>query len=249
MCQKMTSISYIVPAFNEETNIKKTISTLLELNNTFPLINFEIIIINDGSTDNTEKIIKNNFFRKKHIYYYRNEKNLGLGETIKKGIKLAKNEKFIFIPGDNDLSRELLEKLLSSIDKADIVMTYFMNDEIRGRHRFLISSIFTLCYLYTFNIFLKYINGPAIYPTHLLKKLSLKSKRFSIVAEINIKLIKMGCSYKEIPSRRLRGLEGSTAMSLKAFFEVIIIFLYLFWEVKIKNKKKYNKLTTRINED
>ncbi len=242
----MTSISYIVPAYNEEKNIKDTLSDLLDLKKDFPHLIFEIIVINDGSIDHTEKIIKKNFKNNKLISYYKNNHNLGLGETLKKGISLAKNERFIFIPGDNDLSREILKKLLSSIDDADIIMTYFMNDDIRGKTRFLISSLFTLIYLFTFDIFIKYVNGPAIYPTRLLKKLTLKSKRFSIVAEINIKMLKLGCSFKEIPTTRLRGLEGSTALSFKSFFEVVYIFGHLVLDINILNKKKYRKKGKRI---
>jgi glycosyltransferase involved in cell wall biosynthesis len=242
----MTSISYIVPAYNEEKNIKNTLSELLGLKKDFPNLIFEIIVINDGSIDHTEEIIKKNFKKNKLVSYYKNNHNLGLGETLKKGISLAKNEKFIFIPGDNDLSKEILKKLLSSINDADIIMTYFMNDDIRGKTRFLISSLFTLIYLFTFDIFIKYVNGPAIYPTRLLKKLTLKSKRFSIVAEINIKMLKLGCSFKEIPTLRLRGLEGSTALSFKSFFEVVYIFGHLVFDINLLNRKKYRKKGKRV---
>ena len=54
------SISFIIPAFNEETNIENTYKNLIKAIQRVKLKDFEIIFINDGSTDNSLKIIKKN---------------------------------------------------------------------------------------------------------------------------------------------------------------------------------------------
>ncbi|MDB2703714.1 glycosyltransferase family 2 protein [Methylophilaceae bacterium] len=242
----MTSLSIIIPAYNEERAINKTVENSLALKMQFPNIDFEIIVIDDGSFDNTYNVVKKKFRSFNEVRLIKNQKNLGLGSTIKKGIKLAKKEKFIFIPGDNDLPKSLLIELIKNINKADIITTFFINDEIRGRFRNLISQIFLLTYTTTFNIFLKYINGPAIYPTKKLKDLKLKAKKFSIVAEINIKLISQGLSFKEIAGHRQNNDEGSSAVSFGSFIETIYTYLYLVYEVKIYNRRNYKKISKRI---
>jgi len=236
----MKTVSFLIAAYNEEKNIQDTIENILTLKNKFSNIEFEIIVINDGSLDKTGEIVVGNYSQNNLVIYHENKKNIGLGESIKKGIDLARFERFIFIPGDNDMPQSILISLLQSMDDADIIMTYFMNDEIRGRHRHIISSIFSLTYLYTFNIFLKYINGPAIYPTKRLKELTLESKRFSIVAEINVRLLKQGCSFKEIPSLRLRDTAESTALNFKSLIEVIRVYIHLVIDVYILNRSKYS---------
>lgn len=70
-------ISVLMPAYNAEKYIKEAIESIL--NQTFS--NFEFIIIDDGSIDATEEIIKS--FKDSRIVYIKNEKNLGLIKTLK----------------------------------------------------------------------------------------------------------------------------------------------------------------------
>lgn len=69
-------ISVLMPAYNAEKYIKEAIESIL--NQTFS--NFEFIIIDDGSIDATEEIIKS--FKDSRIVYIKNEKNLGLIKTL-----------------------------------------------------------------------------------------------------------------------------------------------------------------------
>ena len=241
----MTSLSIIIPAYNEEMSINKTILSALSLKLDFPNIDFDIIVIDDGSTDDTYNVVRKKI-TSPEVRLYKNDFNLGLGNTIKKGIKLANGEKFIFIPGDNDMPESLLKKLLKNIDSAEIITTFFINDEIRGRFRNLISGIFLLAYSTTFGIFLKYINGPAIYPTKKLKELTLQSRKFSIIAEINTKLLTQGLSFMEIPGYRQNNDEKSSAVSIGSLLETITTFFKLVYAVKIKHKKLHNKVPIRI---
>ncbi|HYH14370.1 MAG TPA: glycosyltransferase [Flavisolibacter sp.] len=77
-------ISIIFPAFNSASFIKEAIDSLLQ--QTF--MDFELIIINDGSTDNTEAIVQS--YTDSRIVYSKNETNQGLIYTLNKGIKMAR---------------------------------------------------------------------------------------------------------------------------------------------------------------
>lgn len=79
-------ISVVLPAYNAELYIKEAIDSVLA--QTFT--NFELIILNDGSTDKTEEIISS--YQDSRIVYVKNEQNLGLIGTLNKGMTLAKGK-------------------------------------------------------------------------------------------------------------------------------------------------------------
>ncbi|MBP6005363.1 glycosyltransferase family 2 protein [Candidatus Saccharibacteria bacterium] len=105
---KPISVSVIIPAWNEAVGITKTIQSVLD--NNYP--NLEIIIINDGSTDNSDKLIK--AFLKKHkgkniIYHY--QANAGKGHALNQGLKLANSEVIMTMDADSILDKQALHNL------------------------------------------------------------------------------------------------------------------------------------------
>jgi glycosyltransferase involved in cell wall biosynthesis len=79
-------ITVLMPVYNEENFLREAIDSIL--NQTFK--DFEFIIINDGSTDNSKNIILS--YRDPRIRYYENRKNLGVAKTLNRGLRLAKGE-------------------------------------------------------------------------------------------------------------------------------------------------------------
>ena len=77
-------ISVLMPVYNGEKFLKEAINSIL--NQTFK--DFEFIIINDVSTDNSKNIILS--YRDPRIRYYENRKNLGVAKTLNKGLRLAR---------------------------------------------------------------------------------------------------------------------------------------------------------------
>ena len=76
-------ISIVIPTLNEELNIKKTLKKLNSIKN---FRNYEYIIVDDNSSDNTEKEV-NKFKKVLNIKFVNNNKRLGLGYALKKGFK------------------------------------------------------------------------------------------------------------------------------------------------------------------
>lgn len=120
----MIKVSIIVPVFNTEKYLNKCINSLL--NQT--LKDIEIIIINDGSTDNSEKIIKE--FNDERIKYIPQE-NQGIGKTRNKGIKLAKGKYIVFVDSDDYIATTFCEKLYQKAEKEhlDIVFCDYFEDK------------------------------------------------------------------------------------------------------------------------
>jgi len=171
--------------------------------------------------------------------------NIGLGASIRRAIEVASMEKFLFIPGDNDIPASTLELLFRNAHVADVVMTYFHNDERRGRMRYLLSNLFKVIYTTTFDLYVVYVNGPAVYPTARLKQLELHSTRFSIVAEINVKLLRQGVSFVELASNRQVGMEGSTSASWRSLLETARVYIQIFADVYFRERERYGKRPVR----
>ena len=111
-------ISVIVPAYNVEKYIKTCLDSLI--NQTYS--NFEIIIINDGSTDQTEEILRSYQSNPKFRIY--SQKNGGLSAARNHGLKLANGELVCFIDSDDSVKSDYLEKLVAPfIDCADVDIT------------------------------------------------------------------------------------------------------------------------------
>ena len=243
------SLTVAIPALNEEENIGMAVHSALSAAATVPDLEVEIIVIDDGSTDRTAEVAEELSRKYPNVRVLRNPTNLGLGASIRRAINEARSERFLFIPGDNDIPVVTLDLLFSNAYLADLVMVFLLNDETRGRTRYLISTMFRLIYTSFFDLYLIYVNGPAVYPVSKLRELKLHSTRFSIVAEINVKLLRQGLTYVELPSNRQVGLKGSTSASFKSQVETARVFLQLLADVYFRERSKYNKRPIRINHD
>jgi len=101
-------VSIIIPAFNEEKGIAGTIRSVLRLD--YPRNKLEVIVVDDGSTDNTYKIVSK--FKSKVVRVFR-EENQGKGTAINLGLKKARGEVIITMDADNThVNRDALKKMI-----------------------------------------------------------------------------------------------------------------------------------------
>ena len=186
----MKSISIIIPAFNEEGNlecaVKDVISAILAAN----VENYEILIFNDFSADKTGEVADRLATGNKHIRVIHNPKNMGLGYNYRKGIELAKNEYVVMVPGDNEVEGKSIGNLFSQVGKADLIISYAANSEIRPRIRQIISKAFVKLMNFLFGLKLRYYNGICLIRKDLLQKVEMTTFGFAYMAEIIIYLVK-----------------------------------------------------------
>ncbi len=239
-------ITVFISVLNEEKYLSDTIETVIEAAMSTGNIALDIIINNDGSTDRTAEIItrlekKYGFVRSIH-----HSKNVGIGIGFKEAVKIAKYPKFTIIPGDNDISLDSIKLIFRNIDKAELIIFYPINKEIRGWFRNVVSAIFGLIYMSTFNTFIEYVNCTCIYPTEKIRSFDLKSPRFSIVTEVLIKSLRSGCTFIELPGRCQTGSRDCRTVSLKNFAEVISVYFSLVYEIYFEKRKLFNKTHVRV---
>lgn len=111
-------ISIILPVYNDERNIKRCIQSIL--NQSFE--NFVLIIINDGSTDNSLNVI--NTFKDKRIILI-SQNNMGVSAARNKGLSLLKTSYVTFVDSDDYVEKNYLLNMLKDIkeNKSDLSVT------------------------------------------------------------------------------------------------------------------------------
>ena len=107
-------ISIIIPLYNKATSIKRTIHSVLSQSYT----DFELIIINDGSTDNSAEIVNKQFYDKRIRYIYQD--NAGVSSARNRGIKEAIGEWILFLDADDILYPNALKILISKSEHSEL---------------------------------------------------------------------------------------------------------------------------------
>lgn len=120
-------ISIIVPIYNSEKYLNKCIDSLINQTEK----NIEIILVNDGSTDNSEEIIKE--YKDKRIKYYKN-KNQGIGKTRNFGIEQATGSYIMFVDSDDYIEKNACEKMYNKAvnENLDVVLCDFYKEYDNG---------------------------------------------------------------------------------------------------------------------
>ena len=119
----MPKFSIIVPVYNVEKYVKKCLDSIFA--QTFK--DFEVIVVNDGTKDNSMDIVK------KYDVTIINQKNQGLSEARNNGVKRAKGEYLIFIDSDDYIEKDLLKEINKSLDNNPDIVRYQVKDIIDNK--------------------------------------------------------------------------------------------------------------------
>lgn len=232
------SVSIIIPAYNEETKLMPTVSFALEALSRHNIADFEIIIFDDASTDRTGEVADELVKKYSQIKVIHNPKNMNLGFNFVRGIQLAKKEFVGMVPGDNEIDPETLDNVFNALGRADIVMTYIQNPEVRPWGRRFLSATYIIIINTAFGFKMRYYNGGCYFKTSMAKKVPVYTHGFAYMTEILVKLLKSGATYVEVPMINRDRERGATkAFRLKNIISVFKTFLTLFWEVQVLRKR------------
>lgn len=120
-------ITVIIPVYNVENYLERCLKSILY--NTYT--NLEIICVNDGSTDNSKKILEDYSKRDKRVIVI-NKKNNGLSSARNAGIKIATGEYIAFVDSDDWIHEKYFEYLIRGIDTADLVICNYIRSYKSG---------------------------------------------------------------------------------------------------------------------
>jgi dolichyl-phosphate beta-glucosyltransferase len=206
--EEKIDLSVIIPAFNEERNIGATLRIICNWLRKKG-ISFEVIVINDGSQDNTGSIVEDLRRSDRNISLIINDQNLGKGYSVKKGVLVAKGEMILVSDADSSVSIYHLREMMEYIkDGYDIVIAsrYMPGSELFYPKKFRekMGRIFHWIVKLTMKIdiedsqcgFKIFRGGPG---KRIFEKVGIK--RFAFDVEVLFLSQKLGYKVKEVPVR------------------------------------------------
>ncbi len=231
------TLTIIIPAYNEEPTLAAVVAKVARLAERYAS-DYEIIVVDDASTDRTGAILDDCAAKNPHIHPIHNPKNMNFGWNFQKGLELARMHYVSFIPGDDDISEDSLERMIGAIGRADFVLLYHSNYEARHWLRRIVSKLFVCIVNLLFGLTVRYYNGPAMFRTDILRAVPITTFSFAFVAEIVVRLIKRGHSYIEVPMVLRPERKG---LNLRVFrprntWGVVKTILRLWWRIQIQHK-------------
>lgn len=202
-------ISVIIPAYNEEKRIGKTLGSLYSyMLENYP--DFEIIVVDDGSFDRTADIVAGFMKGKEAIQLLKNGVNRGKGYAVKRGVHICSGEIILFSDADQSVPISELPKFIKALeDGADIVIA---SRALRGASILKRQAVWRQTMGKIFNMFVRVAVFPGIKDTQCGFKCfkeeaarrlfdRQKIERFAFDVEILYLAWAMGYSVAEIPAR------------------------------------------------
>jgi len=227
------SVSIIVPAFNEEASITETIESAIYFFNNHKEINYDIIVCDDGSTDNTYYIVKDLEKKYKTVKLVKNDRNKGMGAAIKNGV-FNSDKDFVYIhPADNQFDIGYCLEMLRKADNNDVVIgSRPIKDQTYSKFRIFLSNYQYYLIKMLLNVNLNYNSGANLYRREVFKKTSLLFNSYVMNIEIVIKasFLKYKITSLLVTCRERK--YGASKMLniyifMRTFFEFTSLFAYI----------------------
>jgi glycosyltransferase involved in cell wall biosynthesis len=213
-------VSFIVPCLNEEANVAGALDKLSSACEQlkFP---YEIIVVDDGSKDQTSAVVK--AFQERNpamqLTLLRNETPKGVARNFFDVAFVAKGDFYRLVCGDDVEPVTKHIAILSNVNKADLVVPYCECFSGRAGYRKLISTTYTgivnLCSGYGLN----YYNGLPLYRRYDVMRFSVEATGFGYQAELITRLMAEGRSVLEV-GVPCEDRAGGTSLSVKNFISV-----------------------------
>lgn len=187
-----SSVTVILPAFNEEQNIAETVSKLLEM---YP--EYEILVIDDGSQDNTANLAED-----KGARVIRNDVNKGYGASLKQGMRKAKGDIVVFMDADGQHDCKDVARLVKGLEGSDMVVGERSKEDmvtVRKPGKWILSIVAD----YLAGQHIPDINSGfrALYREDGLSYIAILPNGFSLTTTLTLAMIKEGRDVTYIPIR------------------------------------------------
>jgi dolichol-phosphate mannosyltransferase len=225
-------LSIVIPIYNEssilESSINRTLSVLEKAG-----YKYEIILVNDGSNDESKIIIDNHYCNHNQIKIVNHSKNLGFGAAIESGIKVAKGKYIWCVPVDSPLSEKVFKVFEKHFEKADILVSYRKKRIGYTWWMLLNSAVYHFIISKLFKINLKDFNWIHLYDSKIFKpgEIKIEYEGIFMLAEVLIKAKQKGYSIIEFEVEQEKRNTGIASASkiiniLRTFRDVIKFYFY-----------------------
>jgi len=225
ICIEKPDLSVVIPAYNEEKNIKKIIELTISSLDGF---DYEIVVVDDGSKDRTVSILKELMKKYEMIRLVKHSVNKGYADALRTGFNSCNGKYITFIDADLQNHPADIPRLFKWVDKGyDIVIGWRKNRQDNLTRLIISRSWNALCHL-LFNIPFPDINGkPKLFKAEILKDIKIETKQWVIDLELVHKALRRGYKGMQVPVKHsIRKGTESTATFKKGLISLISLLEY-----------------------
>jgi len=231
--KKLSSLSVFFPCFNEEKNIPLFIEEALEY---FPKVatQFELIIVNDGSSDNSLEVAEELAKKYKQVRVVSHSDNRGYGAALRTGFEAARYDWIFFTDGDLQFRLNQLTDFIPYTKDHHVIIGY-RRSRAEGRFRAFNAGLFKLYIDLLFRVGVRDIDCAfKLFHKKTLQSLHLESTGAFTSSEILYKLKKQGEVFIQLPVTHRKRRHGSpTGNNIKVIIKAGIEALSLYIKIKI----------------
>lgn len=228
--KKLSELSIFFPFWNEEKNIERVVSNALAIAPTIAH-KWEIIIVDDGSSDSTLKKAQQLAAKEKNIQIVTHTPNRGYGAALKDGLTNALYEYIVFTDGDGQFDFSEVTKFIEKIDSFDLVIGYRKNRR-DNKLRHVLMYLLKIWDFIFFHFYFKDIDcGFKMFRKSALEKIMpLRSEGAMITTEILAKAKRKGLTIGEVevihyPRKFGNQSGGNVFVISRAILESFVLWL------------------------
>lgn len=208
MNQNKGGISVFFPAFNDEETIGTLVSQALDL---LPTLtdNYEVLVVNDGSADSTQKVLEELARNSAHLKLVRHERNLGYGAALRSGFTHASKELIFYTDGDGQYDVRQLPNLLSLMTNNLEVVNGYKISRSDAVHRKLTGAIYNRLARLLFRLPIRDVDCDfRLIRRSAIRPIELTISGGAVCVELIYKLRRSGCAFAETPVHHYPRVHG-----------------------------------------
>ncbi len=226
--KKKVDLSVILPVHNEEGGIEVFLSELIELLHKHS-ISFELICVENGSTDNSYQLLRSLKKKYKQLLVVQSKK--GWGNAVRKGLRYAQGQYISYMVTDGQVDSKYLVEVYDLILKTDVSMVKIKRVKRENATRFINSRFYNMLSYMMFRIPSQDINGtPKVLKNEVFDHISLSSYNITFDLELMLKMKSQGYRWLEIPAKSGKRSHGMSTTNLKSVREMITYMLHYYFK-------------------
>jgi glycosyltransferase involved in cell wall biosynthesis len=230
-------ISVILPAYNEACNIERCVFNVLKVLNSLNLNDWEVVIVNDGSKDQTGEIVRNMVVAEPRIRLIQHDVNKGYGEALRSGLSNAKLDWIFITDSDLQFFIEDIETLIPLTQASTFVQGYRINRRDPA-FRVILGKVYKVI---VHTLFKVPVSDPEcsfrLFKRHFIDNIEIICNGPLVSVELIMRANKLGAVFSEVAVRhRLREQGEANALTFKSLVMLLKDFFTLFIDTQLIRK-------------
>lgn len=241
------SVSFVIPMYNEELNIEHAITAAVEALTKYT-DDYEIVIVDDASTDDSAWLVARAAEDNPRIQMIRHAKNRKLGGTLRSGFAAATKDIVLYMDADLPFDPDVLGRALRAmhVTGADLIAGYRLDRTIEGWRR----AIYSYFYNGLIGVLFGWPHRDINFSFKLMKRkvleaIELKSEGSLIDAELIVKAKNRGFAIQQIGLDYFPRIRGTSNLSsFRVIFKILVELVRLYPEMRVRKPQPVPPLRT-----